>query len=95
MYGLAGQSAQFHFEVEIYIITKGTNYRDAYRQGMEIIGEVLDEVYAKTGLKGSTDSLIGHSARLDSRMDPDDQICVHVVTLTYMRRVDMQRRAIV
>ena len=95
MYGLAGQSAQFNFEVEIYIVTKGTNYRDSYRQGMEIIGEILDEVYAKTGLKGSTDSLIGHSARLDSRMDPDDQICVHVVTLTYMRRVDMQRRAVV
>lgn len=95
MYGLAGQTAQYEFEVEIYVVTKGTNYRDAYRQGMEIVGEVIDEVYTKTGLQGSTDSLLGHDARLDSRLDPDDQICVHVLNLRYMRRVDMHRRALV
>ena len=32
--------------------------------------------------KAATDSFIGHDARLDSRLDPDDQICVHVLNLT-------------
>ena len=93
MYSLAGTSAEYFFQVECYVVTKGTDYRNAYRQGMDIIGEVLDELYSKTGLKGSSDSLIGHDARLDSRLDPDDQICVHVLNLRYMRRVDLSRRA--
>jgi hypothetical protein len=92
-YALAGAAAQFMFSVECYIVTKGTNYVNAYRQGMDIIGEVLDELYAKTGLKGSTDSLVGHEARLDSKLDPDDQICVHVLTLRYMRRIQLTYRA--
>lgn len=93
MYSLAGTSAEYFFQVEVYVVTKGTDYKNAYRQGMAIIGECLDELYSKTGLKGSTDSLIGHDARLDSRLDPDDQICVHVLNLRYMRRVDLSRRA--
>ena len=93
MYSLAGTSAEYFFQVEAYIVTKGTDYRNSYRLGMDIIGECLDELYSKTGLKGSTDSLIGHDARLDARLDPDDQVCVHVLNLRYMRRVDMSRRA--
>lgn len=93
MYALAGSSAEYFFQVELYIVTKGTDYINCYRQGMAIIGECLDELYSKTGLKGSTDSLIGHDARLDARLDPDDQVCCHVLNLRYMRRVDLSRRA--
>ena len=93
MYSLAGSSAEYFFQVEVYVVTKGTDYKNCYRQGMEIIGECLDELYSKTGLKGNTDSLIGHDARLDSRLDPDDQVCCHVLNLRYMRRVDLSRRA--
>jgi hypothetical protein len=93
MYALAGSAAEYFFQVEVYIVTKGTDYTNCYRQGMAIVGECLDELYSKTGLKGSTDSLIGHDARLDARLDPDDQICVHVLNLRYMRRVDLSRRA--
>ena len=93
MYSLSGTSAEYFFQVEVYVVTKGTDYRNAYRQGMDILGEVLDELYSKTGLKGNTDSLIGHDSRLDSRLDPDDQICVHILNLRYMRRIDMSRRA--
>jgi hypothetical protein len=93
MYSLAGTSAEYFFQVEVYVVTKGTDYRNAYRKGMAIIGECLDELYSKTGLKGSSDSLIGHDARLDTRLDPDDQICVHVLNLRYMRRVDLSKRA--
>ena len=93
MYSLAGSSAEYFFQVEVYIVTKGTDYRNCYREGMAILGECLDELYSKTGLKGSTDSLIGHDARLDARLDPDDQVCCHVLNLRYMRRVDLSRRA--
>ena len=93
MYSLAGSSAEYFFQVEVYVVTKGTDYKNCYRQGMHIIGECLDELYSKTGLKGNTDSLIGHDARLDSRLDPDDQVCCHVLNLRYMRRVDLSRRA--
>jgi len=93
MYSLAGTSAEYFFQVEVYIVTKGSDYRNSYRLGMDIIGECLDELYSKTGLKGSTDSLIGHDARLDARLDPDDQVCVHVLNLRYMRRVDLSKRA--
>jgi len=93
MYSLAGTSAEYFFQVEVYVVTKGTDYKNCYRQGLEILGECLDELYSKTGLKGSTDSLIGHDARLDSRLDPDDQVCVHTLNLRYMRRVDLSKRA--
>jgi hypothetical protein len=93
MYALAGSAAEYFFQVEVYIVTKGTDYVNCYRQGMAIVGECLDELYSKTGLKGSTDSLIGHDARLDARLDPDDQVCCHVLNLRYMRRVDLSRRA--
>jgi len=93
VYALAGTSAEYFFQVEVYVVTMGTDYKNAYRQGMDIIGECLDELYSKTGLKGSTDSLIGHDARLDARLDPDDQVCVHVLNLRYMRRVDLSKRA--
>lgn len=93
MYSLSGTSAEYFFQVEVYVVTKGTDYKNCYRQGMDIIGEVLDELYSKTGLKGTSDSLIGHDARLDSRLDPDDQVCVHTLNLRYMRRVDLSKRA--
>lgn len=93
MYSLSGTSAEYFFQVEVYVVTKGTDYKNCYRQGLEILGECLDELYSKTGLKGSTDSLIGHDARLDSRLDPDDQVCVHTLNLRYMRRVDLSKRA--
>ena len=93
MYSLAGTSAEYFFQVEVYVVTKGSDYRNSYRLGMDIIGECLDELYSKTGLKGTTDSLIGHDARLDARLDPDDQVCVHVLNLRYMRRVDLSKRA--
>ncbi len=92
-FALAGATAEYIFTVELYFVVKGTDYRSSYRLGMDLAGEALDEIYGHTGLKGSTDSLIGHDLRLDSRLDPDDTICIHTLSLRYMRRVDHTRRA--
>ena len=56
------------------------------------MGEVFDELYVNTGVEGTTDSIISYSADLDSKMDDDETVCVHVLTLTYMRRIDMRHR---
>lgn len=92
-YALAGASAEYLFTVELYFVVKGTDYRSSYRLGMDLAGEALDEIYGHTGLKGTTDSLIGHDLRLDSRLDPDDSVCIHTLSLRYMRRLDHTKRA--
>jgi len=56
------------------------------------VGEVFDELYTQTGVKATTDSIISYEAKLDSKMDDDETICVHSLTMTYMRRIDMRHR---
>jgi len=89
---LSGSSIQQLYDVDIYITTKGTNYENAYMLGLNIMGEIFDELYTNTGLNGTTDSLDSHEARLDTRTDNDDIICTHQLTLTYRRRIKMTRR---
>ena len=93
MYALAGVAAEYTFNVRIMVVTKGIDYKNAYRQGLDLVGEIMDELYAKTGLKASVDSLTAHQTRLDSRMDPDEQISIHDISLTYMKRIDLHRRS--
>ena len=89
---LSGSKIKQNYDVEIYVTTKGTNYENAYRQGLNIIGEVFDELYVNTGVLGTTDSLISYKAELDTKMDDDETVCVHTLTLTYMRLIDMRHR---
>ncbi len=55
-------------------------------------GEIFDELYTSTGLSGTTDSLVGHQCKLDTRLDDDEIICTHQLTMTYRRRIKMTRR---
>ena len=89
---LGGSSIEQLYEVAIYVTTKGTNYEEAYRLGLNIVGEVFDELYVNTGLKGTTDSLESYSMQLDTKMDDDETVCVHQLNLSYRRRVKMTRR---
>ena len=89
---LSGSSVQQLYSVDIFVTTKGTNYENAYISGLNILGEIFDELYTSTGLNGTTDSLESHEARLDTRIDDDDVICTHQLTLTYRRRIKMTRR---
>lgn len=89
---LGGGEVDQSYEVLIYVITRGTNYENAFRTGLNIIGEIFDEVYTTTGLKGTTDSLNEYSLELDHKMNNEHMTCVHLLTLTYDRRINMRRR---
>ena len=89
---LGGAKITQEYDVRVFITVKGTNYEDAYRAGLNIMGEVFDELYTNTGLQGTTDSIVSYDAKLDSKMDDDETVCVHVLTMSYMRRIDMRHR---
>ena len=89
---LGGAKITQEYDVRVFITVKGTNYENSYRSCLNIMGEVFDELYTNTGVQGTTDSIISYQAQLDSKMDNDETVCVHVLTLTYMRRIDMRHR---
>ncbi len=89
---LGGAKITQNYDVQIYVATRGTNYENSYRSGLNILGEVFDELYTQTGVQGTTDSIIQYDAQLDSKMDDDETVCVHILTMTYMRRIDMRHR---
>ena len=91
---LAGARTDQRYSINIYVTTRGTDYKNAYRMGMSVMGEVFDELYTRTGLEGGVDSLTGYDARLDSKVDDDEVICVHVLTLTYMKKIRMFLRKV-
>ena len=89
---LGGAKITQNYQVEIFVTTRGTNYENAYRSGLNIVGEVFDELYTQTGVQGTTDSIVSYSAELDTKLDDDETVCVHSMSLTYMRRIDMRHR---
>ena len=89
---LAGTRTDQRFEAIILITTRGTDYKNAYRMGASIMGEVFDELYTKTGLSGGVDSLVSYVANFDTRIDADEVVCIHTLKLTYMKKVRMFRR---
>lgn len=89
---LGGGRIDQEYEVIVYVTTRGTNYEDAYRLCLNIVGEVFDEIYTKTGLLGTTDSLTNYELELAHKFDDDDVVCTHMLTFTYLRRINMRRR---
>lgn len=89
---LGGGRVDQEYQVMVYVTTRGTNYENAYRTGLNIAGEVFDEVYKNTGLNGTTDSLMEYSLDLDHKLDDDDTVCTHMLTFTYLRRISMRTR---
>lgn len=89
---LGGTRIEQNFTVVIFITTRGTDYKNAYRTGMEIAGDIFDELYTTTGLLGTTDSLTNYLIQFDTKMDDDEVVCVHRMEMTYMRRLNMLHR---
>ena len=89
---LGGGRVDQEYEVLVYVTTRGTNYENAYRLGLNIVGEVFDEIYTNTGLLGTTDSLLNYSLELNHKFDDDDIVCTHMLTFTYLRRINMRHR---
>jgi len=89
---LGGGRIDQEYDVLIYITSRGTTYEDAYRQCLNITGEIFDELYTTTGLNGTTDSLYEYDLELQSKLDDEVTICTHLLTLTYSRRINMRHR---
>tara|TARA_R100000995_G_scaffold46027_1_gene21697 strand:- start:4073 stop:5158 length:1086 start_codon:yes stop_codon:yes gene_type:complete len=80
------------YDIEVYVTTRGTNYENAYRDGLNIAGEIFDELFTKTGVNATTDSIIAYNSEFDVKLDNDDTICTHRLRFTYMRLIDMRQR---
>jgi len=91
---LSGTRTDQDYNVIVYVTTKGTDYKNAYRLGLSIMGEIFDELYTKTGLEDGVDSLIAHTTTLDHKIDDDEVVCVHTLTLTYMKKIRMFLREV-
>lgn len=91
---LSGSNTEQDYSIDLYATSRGTDYKNAYRLGLSIVGECFDELYTKTGLEGGVDSLIGYNLTFDTKMDEDEIVCIHHLNLTYMKRVNMTRREI-
>ena len=89
---LSGTRAEQSYSVGIFVVTRGTNYKDAYRLGMDIVGEVFDEVYKNTGVNSTTDSIRSYEAQLDTKVDDDEVVCIHKLSFGYVRRINMLHR---
>lgn len=89
---LGGTRIEQNYTVVLFITTRGTDYKNAYRTGMEIAGDIFDELYTNTGLLGTTDSLTNYLIQFDTKMDDDEVVCVHRMEMTYMRRLNMLHR---
>lgn len=91
---LGGTKTDQDYSIDVYVTTRGTDYKNAYRQGLSIIGECFDELYTQTGLNGTIDALTGYNLVFDTKMDEDEVVCIHHLNLTYMKKVDMKRREV-
>ena len=89
---LGGTKIEQNYTVIIFVTTRVTDYKNAYRKGMEIAGDCFDELYTNTGLLGNTDSLTNYEINFDTKMDNDEVVCVHRLEVTYMRRLNMLHR---
>lgn len=89
---LSGARVEQNYTVNLIITTRGTDFRNAYRSGLTILGECFDELYTKTGLEDGTDTLTNYAVKLDTKMDDDEVLCVHTLQLTYMKKVNLTRR---
>jgi len=89
---LGGGKADMEFRVQLFITTVGSDYKEAYKLGMEIAGECFDELFTSTGLNGTTDALEGFESTFDTRMDDDEIVCIHNLNFRYRRRVNMRTR---
>lgn len=89
---LGGTRIEQNYSVILFITTRGTDYKNSYRMGLEIAGDTFDELYTNTGLLGNTDSLTDYTISFDTKMDDDEVVCVHRLEVTYMRRLNMLHR---
>jgi hypothetical protein len=90
--GLGGHRIDDISQVQVFVLTRGTNYKNAYRFCLNIVGDVFDEIMTNLGLDFNKDAIIGYNLELDTKMDDDETVCVHKLSFDLFRRVPLQRR---
>ena len=78
--------------VEVFILTRGTNYKSAYRRCLDITADVFDEIMTNLGLDFNNDAILSYTITLDTKMDDDETVCVHQLAFDVARRTHLQRR---
>tara|TARA_R110000787_G_scaffold38567_1_gene97028 strand:- start:607 stop:1656 length:1050 start_codon:yes stop_codon:yes gene_type:complete len=89
---LGGHRALTRSQIQVFILTRGTNYKNAYRLCLDIAADVFDEIMINLGLDFNTDAITSYSLSLDTKMDEDETVCVHQLNFDTMRRIHLQRR---
>ena len=79
-------------QVEVFMLTRGTNYTNAYRYCMNLTGDVFDEIMTNLGLDFNKDAILGYELSLDTKLDDDETVCVHKLRFDLLRRIPLQRR---
>lgn len=92
MTALGGHRLDTRYDIECFIVSHGTDYKNAYRKCINIIGDVFDEIMTNYGLDFNHDSIVGYRMRLNSKVEDDDHICAHTITFNAVRRMHLQRR---
>ena len=89
---LGGHGLTTIAQLQVFILTRGTNYRNAYRACLDITGDVFDEIMTNLGLDANQDAILGYELTLDNKMDDGETVCVHKLSFDTMRRHHLQRR---
>lgn len=89
---LGGHRLMQDSRVEIFILTRGTNYKNAYRRCLDITADVFDEIMTNLGLDFNNDAILSYTITLDTKMDDDESVCVHQLAFDVARRTHLQRR---
>ena len=89
---LGGHRLDNQYQVLIYITTRASNYKNAYRLGLDIASDVFDEIMLDLGLDFNTDSILSYDLTLDNKLDNDEIVCLHQLQFDMMRRSHLKRR---
>jgi len=89
---LGGHRILTKSEAQLFIMTRGTNYKNAYRDCLSLTGDVFDEIMTNLGLDFNNDAILGFRLELDTKQDDDETVCVHQLTFDIIRRIHLQRR---
>ena len=89
---LGGHRLDNNYQVLIYITTRASNYKNAYRLALDITSDVFDEIMLDLGLDFNTDSITSYDLTLDNKLDNDEVVCLHQLSFDMVRRSHLKRR---
>jgi len=89
---LGGGVVYHDYTVEVFVVTRAADFRYAHRLCAEISGEVVEEIYSKTGQNDNTDAVADFSSNIDMKLEEDEVVCVNHHTFKFRRRSNYRKR---